>query len=268
MIKISKNQEEKLTRGRPRLDSWKNLPNRLDNDLKNIDFFQIDQNLKSHSVRLPSPDQFEFRDRFTAAFIRFLGIKRIEPELAALDFKRSWRQFRRYLSGGDQIPKMDVVTALAGASNVPVDWILGTQWMPSDREQGDYIAMNIFELLGSKLTQWSGNVRLPKDFFNKVSICGDTAAIMLIKGSDAEPVFRDGDMVILEMGDQLASSVTRENIYLLNLNGNFYWQNGLTHQDQSVSYRTKPETKKDTESSNIFLNGVVGRAAWLARRLP
>ena len=268
MIKISKNQEEKLTRGRPRLDSWRNLPNRLDNDLKDMDFFQIDLSLKGHWSRLPSPGQFEFRDRFTAAFIRFLGIKRVEPELAALDFKRSWRQFRRYLSGGDQIPKMDVVTALSGASNVPIDWILGTQWVPSESEPDDFITMKIFEHLGSTLTQWSGNVRWPKDFFNKVGICLNTAAIILIKGSDAEPVFRDGDMVILEMGDQLAASTTRETVYLLNVDGNFYWRNGLTHQDPAVSYRQKSEAVQETESPNVLLNGVVGRAAWLARRLP
>ena len=262
MIKLSKNQEGLNKRGRPRMDSWRKLPTILDSELIKIYFFDFIKFSPGNLNRLPDMAGIEFRDRFTAAFLRYLVLMGCEPEMAVDALGRSWRQFQRYLVGGDQIPKTDVVKALAEASGVPIDWIVGGTKRAVGASPELLVELDVFDLELVKgtekfnFTPRAGQAQFPADVIMAAGIDVKDAKLIVVKSDDNGNSLAHGDLLLLDTNQKAWGRHSEQMIDLLvaDADGETTW---LYRETGYV------RISDATHSAPLTL---IGRIGWIGRR--
>jgi hypothetical protein len=255
------------------MDSWRVLPVSLDKYLTENNFYKPGDHLFSGDSLSLLPNGITFRDRFTAAFMRYLVHANKTPEEAIAPFGRSWRHFQRYLTGGNQTPKMDVVVALASASGVPVEWIIGGPSRHDADTAKVFAEVQILEYrcgeadLDAVLVERAVMAQLPSSILHAVQLSAQSAKLVVVQGGDRTTTFRDGDMLLLDSSDNGRTVSPTEGVYLLKIGDAAYLQNvaltegGLCLSDQGEYggvYR---------EYSDLNAIHVIGRAVWVGRSL-
>jgi hypothetical protein len=270
MIEISENQVQKNRRGRPRLDIWRVLPSSLDQALAKIRFFDAGM-AHARLEYLPDPELFDFRARFTAAFLRYLVVSQSEPETAVVLFQRSWRQFQRYLVGGDQTPKVAVVQQLAAAAHIPIDWIIGARPMGSVDVQAGMVILNIFDLIfdafdgSATLSARPFKAHMPLDMVGVDPDRARSIALVLVKGVSSKTHIADGDSIVIDQSVPSHDVLSPGSLVLVQNPDNDCFDvielsahDVLTGQDTvMISQRNGSKLKEWT---------MVGRVIWIGRR--
>ena len=255
------------------MDSWSILPVVFDKYLIDNSFYDAGNFLFSGEA-LPLPlNSITFRDRFTAAFLRYLKQTSRSPVEAMEPLGRSWRQFQRYLVGGDQTPKMGVVVALAAASGVPVEWIIGTssrivKELASALADVEIIVFHCaqsqqpaaFEELGLK-------ARLPASILYSVRLEPHSARLVVVHGADTTTPFGDGDMLLLDVSDDGKAVLPEGGVYLLKSADAAYLQK-IVPTANGICLSGEGEhsgIQWDISDSNAI--EIIGHVVWIGRTL-
>jgi len=270
MIEISENQVQKSRRGRPRLDIWRALPASLDQALAKIRFFDAGL-AHAKPEYLPDPELFDFRARFTAAFLRYLVVSKSEPETAVILFQRSWRQFQRYLVGGDQTPKVAVVQQLAAAAHIPIDWIIGERSRGSVELQAGMVILNIFDLIfdafagSATLFLRPFKAHMPLDMVGVDPDRARSLALVLVKGLSSHSSIGDGDSIVIDQDVQRSDVFVPGSLVLVQNNETACFDViELAAQDSVASHDTVTISRRDGDRTKVW--SVIGRVIWIGRR--
>jgi hypothetical protein len=245
------------------MDRWRCLPTNFYNSLKKINFFEQPDDFLGRMPGLNELPESDFRERFTAAFLRYLHSSSLEPEKAIIGFGRSWRQFQRYLVGGDQTPKTSVVAALAHASRVPLEWIVGSG-SPLAIENGQLLIE--LEALDVHASDDAHRVHLefrgtrlffPRIVLKASGLKPEIAKLVIVHSSDTESGLHEGEMMLLDTSDEGKTSPTPDLPYLFKHADRIYLQR--LKRDPSGSYRLDP---LGLELPDLKLVEVIGRVVW------
>jgi hypothetical protein len=273
MIKVTKNQATKLARGRPRLDGWRNLPHDLSNSLENINFFASEFGTSFPAERLSDLDLGDFRQRFTAAFLRYLMVSGEAPEIAIQAFGRSWRQFQRYLVGGDQKPKTDVVIALASLSGVPADWIMGVSRKPVSLVSDGLVVINRIDIWlderdnGVLPPVEKGAIQLPASVLAGSRTSGREMLALSIKSPGKVEFLKNLDLVLVD--------TSREGCQILPQWKPFFVSRGtklsvtwLSEPSPGILLASSaPDAAVERNAIDPSTLSVIGRIEWIGQKL-
>jgi len=236
-------------------------------------FFDTVNHFVSGATGSLPPKDITFRDRFTAAFLRYLRKVNKIPEEAIAPFGRSWRHFQRYLIGGDQTPKMDVVVALASASGVPVEWIIdGPSRVDGDPAKpladleilefhcGNAAREGVVEAFGVR-------AQLPASILHAVELSPPSAKLVVVHGSGGTTAFRDGDLLLLDVNNEGRTLTQAGGVYLLKIADVAYLQSVVLSKDGLCLSDAGDYGGIYRECSDINAVEVIGRAVWIGRSL-
>lgn len=229
------NQGKKSGRGRPVRTAILRLPDELYNRLNLFGFFDIMLHFDGAENAPPEAVDFEFLDRFKAAFVRYGQMHHRDWQATAAALGRSWRQYKRYLSGEIVVPEKQR-NQLATVSGVSEEWIAtgrgqdygardgtasGLRWYAArksqERQRGSVqsplvgaalddglvavrkLAWRASAGTGSLAIEWTDEkASFPKIILDSIPLNPDDATMLVASGNSMAPTIIDGEILIVD----------------------------------------------------------------------